>query len=532
MPNDRVAQPPAPAALDPFVSELGRSWQCEAPELLHRTLGGTLVFADISGFTKLTERLAARGRVGAEEMSDHLDLVLSELLTAAYGFGGWLVKWGGDALLLMYDGDDHEARACAASGAMQACIRRIGLLDSSVGRVRLRMSIGAHTGRFAFHFVGSRHRELLITGDAATTTATLEATAEAGEILVSPQLAAALPPECRGGVKGPGILLARVPAADRVAGRPATAAADVAAPDVENLVPQLVLDHLRAGGGAGEHRPVTVAFLEFSGMAVLRRRRGTGAVNDGLAHLVDVTQESCHRNVVSFHETDIAADGGKFMLVAGAPRGVDNASEAMLCTLRQVFDDPGPLSVRAGVTTGRVFTGVVGPAFRRSYSVKGDVVNLAARVMGKTPAHRVWALPAVVDASRTRFAVTPVPPFMVKGKVAPVHVTEVGAALPPRAAHADLPLVGRSDEMQVLLRALDRARQGSGRHLELVAPPGAGKSRLLAELRDASAGTPVITIVAELYRAAAAYSLVRPLLLQALAVEGAADGAMAEAVQG
>ncbi|MBV9293112.1 MAG: AAA family ATPase, partial [Frankiales bacterium] len=130
------------------------------------------------------------------------------------------------------------------------------------------------------------------------------------------------------------------------------------------------------------------------------------------------------------------------------------------------------------------------------------------------------------------FAVSPVPPFTVKGKVAPVHVTEVGAALPPRAAHADLPLVGRNDEVQVLLRALDRARQGSGRHLELVAPPGAGKSRLLAELRDASAGTPVITIVAELYRAAAAYSLVRPLLLQALAVEGSSDGDMVEAVQG
>ena len=66
-------------------------------------------------------------------------------------------------------------------------MRQVGLLDTSVGRVRLRMSIGVHSGTFDFAFVGPMHRELLITGNAATVTARLESSAEAGEILISPR---------------------------------------------------------------------------------------------------------------------------------------------------------------------------------------------------------------------------------------------------------------------------------------------------------------------------------------------------------
>jgi class 3 adenylate cyclase/tetratricopeptide (TPR) repeat protein len=506
--------------LEPFVSELARGWLRETPELRARQLVGTLVFADISGFTRLTERLAAKGRFGAEEMSDHLDVVLSELLTAAYDHGGWLVKWGGDALLLMFDTADHALRACDAAAAMQSTMRRVGTLETSVGRVRLRMSIGIHTGMFSFHFLGQRHRELLITGDAATVTAALEAAAEAGDILVSPTTAELLPQVCLGEVKGPGVLLAHPPrreVADDLEPSPSA--------PVTGLIPALVLDHLVSGGGIGEHRQVTVAFLEFSGISKLRADLGDAAVDDALEHLVEVAQESCHRNIVSFHETDISADGGKIMLVAGAPRGLEDPAEAMLCTLRQIFEDPGPLSVRAGVTAGRAFTGCVGPARRRSYSVKGDVVNLAARIMGKTPLGQIWALPVVAESSRTQFDLGEVPSFSVKGKVAPVVVRSVGLPLARIDVHGELPLIGRADEMNILDAALVRAREGAGEHIDLLGAPGIGKTRLLAELRRMAFDMRVIAAAAEPYRASSPYALAAPLLLEAI---GASEVASAE----
>jgi class 3 adenylate cyclase/tetratricopeptide (TPR) repeat protein len=507
--------------LEPFVSELARTWLKETPEVSARELVGTLVFADISGFTRLTERLAKKGRFGAEEMSDHLDVVLSALLTAAYDHGGWLVKWGGDALLLMFDTADHALRACDAAAAMQSRMQRVGTLETSVGRVRLRMSIGIHTGTFSFHFLGQRHRELLITGEAATVTAALEAAAEAGDILVSPMTATLLPETCRGDVKGPGILLAQPPRCEVIDGVAPPASAPVA-----GLIPPLVLDHLVSGGGIGEHRQVTIAFLEFSGLSRLRLESGDAAADDALRHLVDIAQESCHRNLVSFHETDISADGGKIMLVAGAPRGLEDPAEAMLCALRQIFEDPGPLSVRAGVTAGRAFTGCVGPARRRSYSVKGDVVNLAARIMGKTPVGQIWALPVVAESSRTQFDLGDVPSFSVKGKAAPVVVRSVGLPLARIDVHGELPLIGRADEMNILDSALVRAREGTGEHIDLLGAAGIGKTRVLADLKRMAWDMRVLAAAAEPYRASSPYALAAPLLLDAIGAGEVATAAL------
>src|SRR5436305_14720283 len=92
--------------LRPFVSRLAVDWLRTSADVRYRTVDGTLVFADISGFTRLTERLAAKGRYGAEEMSDHPDPVLSAPLDAAAAYARWRATRGGDALLRPPAGDD------------------------------------------------------------------------------------------------------------------------------------------------------------------------------------------------------------------------------------------------------------------------------------------------------------------------------------------------------------------------------------------------------------------------------------------
>lgn len=92
-------------------------------------VAGSLAFVDISGFTRLTERLSRTGKEGAEEMSDILDATFAALLDDAVAEGGDLVKWGGDAVLLLFQGTGHAPRAperrtgcgrrCDASGGFR-----------------------------------------------------------------------------------------------------------------------------------------------------------------------------------------------------------------------------------------------------------------------------------------------------------------------------------------------------------------------------------------------------------------------------
>src|SRR6478752_8821657 len=102
-----MAAPTQDADFRPYLPRLLVNWVRHTPEDLHRTVDGTLVFVDISGFTKLTERLARSGKVGAEELSDALDATFGTLLGVAYEDGAGLVKWGGDAVLLLFDGPEH-----------------------------------------------------------------------------------------------------------------------------------------------------------------------------------------------------------------------------------------------------------------------------------------------------------------------------------------------------------------------------------------------------------------------------------------
>ena len=386
-----MPEPTDSELLRPYVPRLLVDWLRNSPDDLYREVEGSLAFVDISGFTKLTERLARRGKVGAEEMSDTLNATFASLLAVAYDDGAGLVKWGGDAVLLLFDGPDHAARACRAAHRMRARMREIGQLETSAGRVTLRMSVGVHSGTFHFFLVGdpAHHRELLVSGPAASETAVMEAAAAAGQIGISASTAALLDRRCVGATLGDGFVLRAVPDIAPI-GR---AAGQATSPGSTSpvCVPSGIREHVLAQPGDAEHRTIAVAFVQFSGTDALLEQSGPAALAEALDEVVRNVQDATAAHGVTFFESDINRDGGKIMLTAGAPRSLGHEEDRMLRAARVVIERPGVLPVRIGVNRGPVFSGDFGPAFRRTYSVKGDAINLAARVMGKAQPGEVLA---------------------------------------------------------------------------------------------------------------------------------------------
>jgi len=186
--------------LHAYVPRLAIEWLSDQPDVQHRSIEGSMAFVDISGFTKLTERLARKGNVGAEEMSDILDSTFGALISAARDDGADLVKWGGDAVLLLFRGADHAAHAARAAYRMRRTLRDVGHSRASAGRVTLRMCVGIHSGQFHFFLIGDPkvHRELVVSGPSASTTAEMERIATAGQIVISDDTASMLEARVRG----------------------------------------------------------------------------------------------------------------------------------------------------------------------------------------------------------------------------------------------------------------------------------------------------------------------------------------------
>lgn len=512
-------------SLAPFVPRLALRWLAEAPDRPHRRVEGALAFVDVSGFTALTERLAARGKAGAEEVSDLVGGCFSALLEVAYDHGGDMLKWGGDAALLLFDGPDPAGSACRATWRMSRLMERVGVLRTSAGRVTLRVSAGVHAGPVDLYLVGDRHRELVVTGPAATAVAQMEAVAEAGEVVVSPGTVTFLADGAVGASKGPGFLLRGVddeaPPPGRVHDAPAPAV------DVSQLLPGPTRAHLLGGGEADEHRHAAIAFVAFSGVDGVIESEGPDGVLPSLEHIVVRAQEAAAAEGVNFHTTDVGADGGKILLLGGIPVVRGNVEERVLrAALSVVGAGGGKLSLKAGVNAGRVFMHESGPAYRRIHSFAGDAVNLAARVMGKAASGQVLATAAVLERTRSTFEAAALEPFLVKGKAEPVEASVVTGVQHGTAATAgaELPFLARRRELDQLAHAAAGVGADTGAVVEVVAEAGMGKSVLVAQA-VCEWSLPTYRLACEEYGRATPYLPFRWLLRALLALPEHADAA-------
>ena len=500
------------------VPRIALEWDDVAPDCPWQVVDATLVFADISGFTALTEKLARRGRVGAEELIETLNRIFGGMLSQAAIRGGELLKFGGDALLFVFRGEDHEMRACRSAVDMRQALREAARIPTSVGRLRLSMSVGIHSGPVDFFLVGAPTRELLILGDAGTSTAEAEHAAVAGEVLVTEGTAAHLPPRSTQ-LREDGLhrLKWRFTFPPEGEGPPAP---EVTQERLRSLFPHDLGEYLADRVPDPEHKIATIGFARFSGTDLLLREQGHDAVARALQDTMSVFEEALVAEGVTLLATDLDSDGGKLFMASGVPYSSEDDEGRMLRAMRRVLDTGTPLPVQVGVNRGHVFAAEVGWLQRSAYSAMGDTTNTAARIMSKAPAGVLFAHPTVLEPSRTLFDAEPAGPFAMKGKTVPVPVFAIGEELGTREAEtrAQLPLIGRDEELATLRAALERALGGEGGVITVSAPTGLGKSRLITEAMRGLEAT-VAGVRAEPYGMTSPYRMLRDPVRQALGIE-------------
>ena len=516
------------SVLEPYVPWVAADWIRTNPESLWRPIEGSLVFVDISGFTALSERLARKGRIGAEELTSVLNRVFGEMLDIVHERSGVLLKFGGDALLVLFTSEDHVMQACAATVEMRSALRLAASQPTSVGRIDLKMSSGVHTGLIDLFLVGDSHRELIVGGTAASTTTTMEASADAGQIVISQSVADRVPKGFVGARKGEGWLL-RKRTIDHPPRRPERVAF-TASESLRPLIPANLRQRLSSGISDSEHRSGTVGFVKFTGVDRMIDARGQESAASEIDRLVTAIQHVADIEGITLLATDIDADGGKIVLVAGIPSTKHDDEGRMLRTLRAVLDTESGLFVQAGVNRGHVFVGDVGSSSRRTFTVMGDTVNLAARLMSAAGPGRLYASPSVLEMSSTLFRTTTLEDFYVKGKQEPVRAYEIHeetGVRPPELRH-ELAFHGRDAEMEMIVGIVTTcARVGRGGMMSISGPTGIGKSRLIAEALERCPGLATVMIQAEPNGSDNPYWALRDPLRNMLGIERADQRQMA-----
>ncbi len=417
--------------------------------------------------------------------------------------------------------------AVQAAVKMQAAMADFAETKTSQGTFPLRMSVGLKRGRFFAAQLGTvENMEYALFGPDVNATAAVETAASAGQVLIDQATYEAV---------GADVVLTAVPLPDdprfllveyidQPSDRTYTAPQETIyplTPDLASLrrhitwlatftpylptglLPRLASDP-RAPSLKGEHRLVATLFANVDGLGEVVERLGSGH-EDKIVHALNRYYVSMSEVIRPFggvmNKIDLYDHGDKALVTFGAPIAhEDDAERAVraalamqeaLAELNQSLPaelglTDWQLSQRIGISYSYVFAGYVGASWRHEYTVMGDEVNLAARLMSAAKEGCVLVNENVRRQTETVAVLQPEGAVQLKGKSQPVPIFAVtGLRTTPQPSREkqglQAPLVGRDTEQAALQDAIDQLSFGFGRIVSLIGEAGQGKSRLAYE---------------------------------------------------
>ena len=485
---------------------------------LAKDFGAVVMFADISGFTALTERLAEKGTVGVETLARILNDYFGQLIEIVYEYDGDVVKFGGDAIIVVWpaaeEGSDpsqgestpvsKEALRLLTRRAAECSFRiRERLLNYQAEGATLYLKFALGTGRVRESHIGGifNRWEFVLVGEPLIEISAANHFAQAGDIIASPSAWTLIEKDCEADLfrfvsepGGPARIAARLRrikegselmpglSEDRLAFDETTQAA------LRPYIPGAIIHRISAGQSdwLAELRKVTILFVNLPELS-----HNTSL--ETAQELMRLIQQLVYRFEGSLNKISQDDKGVMIDAAFGLPplahgddplRGIQSA---ML--IRNELQARG-VHGAIGVTTGRVFCGLVGTNQRREYTFLGNSVNLAGRLMSlaleqtevlERDGIAVLCDRATYEATKQRTEFEILPPQRVKGRNEPVDVFR--PVHEKKAVRSKTELIGRKQEKALLVSAIQELQRGIPfQTIVLHGEAGIGKSRLIEEL--------------------------------------------------
>jgi len=416
---------------------------------------GALLLSDISGFTKMSEALSKLGKAGTEELTMILNDYFDAMIGVIIGFKGDILKFGGDALLVSFYGDPRrqakKARDCA--GKMMAEMEKFRTIKTNAGEFAVEMKIAIASGEWNESVLGDdRRRDLFIDGFAVRKLVLLEDKADRGEVLVG---------ETRG-VKGKsGIRRSQ----KRKAG------------DLLSFLPKGYKE-FRESGIVSEHRAVSVGFVNIDGYD--ENEPGWAELQELFTRIIAIA-EKYKGSVAKInpHKT-----GSNLMVLFGAPAAYGNDTEHAVLAFMEISNiNVPPIKIKAGLESGFVYAGMIGSDLRKEYTVIGDVVNTAERLMETAEEERMIVSESSYRLTADKINYKELSRVTVKGKEKPLRRFAPRTSVEKKVFRFGF--IGR----EWIFKETEKAVKEGGKAIIIRGEAGIGKSRLLYEVSKRFEGT-------------------------------------------
>ncbi|PIE98153.1 MAG: hypothetical protein CR988_04270 [Treponema sp.] len=429
-------------------------------------LKASSLFMDLSGFTNMTEVLMKEGEEGAEVVSSILNRVFAPLIDTVYKYGGCVSGFLGDAFTAIFPKSVEPIMVVHCANEIVKLVESTGLQETNFGTFDLSAKVGVGAGKISWGIVGDdRHRSYYFRGSAIDRCTGSEKCCAKQEVVLDKYFVMQLPEnsvECE--------------QIDEEHFRLNKIMQNISVPklrETERLKSD-VLSHffcdtiIQSQGLSGELRKIVSVFISFKNITTHKQ----------IDSMVNRVFSELHTFGGYIKGIEFGDKGGTMLVVFGAPVSYeDNLKRALAFIL--LVEAKFKKKIRAGVTQGTVYAGIVGAAKRYSYDVLGDVVNISSRMMMKADWGSIWVSESVKRSGEADFNFKFINTFKVRGRNQTVDVFELLSKKNSQFHNIYRgKLVGRKSEEDALKARIKPILQNKfGGVVYVYGEPGIGKSR-------------------------------------------------------
>ncbi|MEW5939190.1 MAG: adenylate/guanylate cyclase domain-containing protein [Chloroflexota bacterium] len=434
---------------------------------------GSLMFTDLSGFTRLMEANAASGRAGAQNLLKALNDYFAAMIEIVSKSGGDLLEFTGDALLILFaatEKNNDAAQAVKAGLRMQRAMKRFAEIDTPQGKLSLGMRVGIHRGRFLMADIGTpRRMEHVMLGKTVQQAKLTESAGMVGRVNLSDRAHERVANDFHCEEGKPGYQLVIDDLTDdqlgdyEIAPRRRMASSILfdrsteeimkqivasmnAIEPLASLLPQSVLSLLVESAADRQIPPdfpePTIVFVNFIGLPEQVDRALPGEelrVVSNLSRAFAQINAAVEARGGMLKKVTYHLAGSDIVIYFGVPTAHTNdparAADAALAIRNIVMNIKPPMVgtketpeiyCQIGISAGPCFVAEVGePRGRREFNTLGDTVNTTARLMDRAEHNQILISSRVYEAITHKFNCNALEPVSLKGKSAPVPIFEL-----------------------------------------------------------------------------------------------------------
>lgn len=471
----------------------------------YEPLKGTIVFADVAGFTPMSASIAKKGQIGNEELVGILTGYYSALISEVRKYSGSVYQFAGDSVLIAFEQlpGEHEKenilRTVKCVTKIQKNIKVFQEVKILEETYNILAKIGVAYGDYEQLILGNKNHffRSVISGPAVESAVIAQTLAKGGDAVICNRIAGSLEQDLSQSINDSfSYLSSEIEPAFELSLQ------EEQEPDltleqfhrierfVDPILRQKVIQVI--DGFQYDHREVTSVLIRVDANRDENQRSELiQEINLIYNHILN--EARIFGGFVI--QVDFTDKGNVFFVLFNAPVAVENkevSATKMAFRLLQMIKEATSRSLifrtEIGITTGLAFCGDLGAPFRKGYTVIGEDVNLATRLMHISNDWDIHVDGLTGERIKNDFLLEQLEDQTLKGFDQPVRVFRVQNEVSRLDGYLEQytnEFVGRKVEIEKLVNLIERMKSNYGQICSVVGENGIGKSRLLSMVMDA-----------------------------------------------